>query len=154
MGNKGMRDQALDLVGIVADIVECYMMSEKDICERNGITQGEGRLIAKIEAENPVYVNILADDLGLSKSRISRLIESMRKKNIVKKTENEQDHRFNNLVLTAKGMKIKDLFLEDRVKRCTEIITPLNDKTVSEMIPMLKLLRVEFTAYKDRLKSK
>jgi DNA-binding MarR family transcriptional regulator len=151
MGKEGKRESALKLVGIVAEIVECYMMSEREICERNGITQGEGKLISKISTGEPVYVNSLSEDLGLSKSRISRLIESMRNKGIVAKSENENDHRFNNLVLTEKGKKIKNLFLEDRVKRCLEIITPISEDHISQLIPLLGVLKAEFSKYKEKL---
>ena len=151
MGKEGKRDSALKLVGIVGEIVECYMMSERDICDRNGITQGEGKLISKISSGNPVYVNSLSDGLGLSKSRISRLIESMRNKGLVSKTENENDHRFNNLVLTDRGKNIKNIFLEDRVKRCLEIITPISDDHIAQLIPLLEILKAEFNKYKEKL---
>lgn len=153
MTKEFYKEKANELVVIVGEIVDCYTMSERKICEGHGITQGEGRLIAKMNLEDQYYVNFLAEELDLSKSRISRLVESLRKKGIIDKTENEEDHRYNNIVLTQKGKDIRNAFLVDRINRCIEIISPIDQKNIETLLPQLYLLRTEFIRYKNQLKA-
>ncbi len=80
-----MKKYADELIEIIASVVDCYTMSERELCQRNGITAGEGKLISYMEITNEYYVNKMAEDLELSKSRICRLVESLRKKKIISK---------------------------------------------------------------------
>jgi DNA-binding MarR family transcriptional regulator len=94
----------------------------------------------------------MATDLELSKSRICRLVESLRRKKIVTKVENDKDHRYNNIKLTKKGTDVRDSFLNDRLQRCLTIITPIDDSKLDTLIPLLNMLQDEFTRYKEELK--
>ena len=145
-------EYARKLVALVAEIVDCYTMSEQDLCFRNGITHGESKLIAHMKPENEFYVHSMATDLELSKSRICRLVESLRRKKIVTKVENDKDHRYNNIKLTKKGIEVRDSFLNDRLQRCLTIITPIDDSKLDNLIPLLNMLQDEFTRYKEELK--
>ncbi len=143
---------AEQLIEIIAEVVDCYTMSERELCERNGITAGEGKLISYMDVDEMYHVNNMAKDLELSKSRICRLVESLRKKKIISKIENTEDHRYNNIKLTELGTKIRDSFLHDRMGRCMNIITPIEEQKVQELIPLLGNLRSEFNRYKQDLK--
>ena len=81
-----------------------------------------------IKFESNVNQTTIANLLGKDKTTISRSLNSLEKKELIKKSETQGDKRSNNIEITAKGEKI----LEDTIKEITSFRESLNDKLTKD----------------------
>ena len=131
-------------------LTRCFMEGEAQLCKNRRITNAESKIIHMISPDGENYVNRIADTLKLSKSRISRLVSSLKRKGLIAKKENEDDHRFNIISLTAKGQELKDLVYRDKLNRCAETLSLVPEKHHTNVLGSLDMLKNAFEKYKSR----
>lgn len=137
------------------NLLRCFTESETELCKNRKITNAESRIIHSINPGGDNYVNKIASDLKLSKSRISRLVSSLKRKGLIAKKENDEDHRFNVISLTAKGQELKNLVYQDKLNRCMETLSLVPEKVYPNLLANLETLKNAFDQYKEnRPKSK
>lgn len=85
-----------------------------------------------IKFEENVNQTTIANLLGKDKTTISRSINSLEKKGLIKKSDTLEDKRSNKVELTSAGEKI----LEDTIKEVTSFRESLNEKLTKEEIAM------------------
>lgn len=85
-----------------------------------------------IKFKSNVNQTTIASLLGKDKTTISRSLDSLEKKGLIKKTETLGDKRSNNIVLTKKG----EVVLEKTISEVTSFRESLNEKLNKEEIEM------------------
>ncbi|MGW7932073.1 MarR family winged helix-turn-helix transcriptional regulator [Staphylococcus xylosus] len=65
-----------------------------------------------IENEIPVYIKTLCDELYLDSGTISPIIKRLEKKELIRRLRTEDDERRVKVMLTTKGIKLKEEFSE------------------------------------------
>lgn len=90
-----------------------------------GVTMAQCHALLEIEELGEATTNVLANNLLLDKSTLSRTVDSLVKLGLVKRKENSNDRRYITLVLSNKG-----------VEKCNEI-NDNNDNTYSKMLSQL-----------------
>ncbi|PTH96653.1 MarR family transcriptional regulator, partial [Staphylococcus shinii] len=63
-----------------------------------------------IENEVPVYIKTLCDELYLDSGTISPIIKRLEKKDLIRRLRTEDDERRVKVMLTTKGIKLKEEF--------------------------------------------
>lgn len=63
-----------------------------------------------IENEVPVYIKTLCDELYLDSGTISPIIKRLEKKDLIRRLRTEDDERRVKVMLTRKGIKLKEEF--------------------------------------------
>lgn len=63
-----------------------------------------------IENEVPVYIKTLCDELYLDSGTISPIIKRLEKKDLIRRIRTEDDERRVKVMLTTKGIKLKEEF--------------------------------------------
>lgn len=63
-----------------------------------------------IENEIPVYIKTLCDELYLDSGTISPIIKRLEKKELIRRLRTEDDERRVKVMLTTKGIKLKEEF--------------------------------------------
>lgn len=63
-----------------------------------------------IENEVPVYIKTLCDELCLDSGTISPIIKRLEKKDLIRRLRTEDDERRVKVMLTTKGIKLKEEF--------------------------------------------
>lgn len=150
MNKKNLEQTSLKLLDSMYCLVHCFMESETEICKKRKITNAESKIINSINPDSENYVNKIADTLQLSKSRISRLVSSLKRKGLIAKKENDMDHRFNIISLTAKGIEIKQQLFQDKVNRCMDTLTFIPAQSHTNIIENLDTLKKAYDQYKEQ----
>ncbi len=92
------------------DIYKALYNFEKSFVEANGITINEGMLLCCLKDENPRSANELCDFIGLSNSRVSRVINTVETKGYIARKMGTTDKRQMIFTLTELGKeKIKEM---------------------------------------------
>lgn len=97
----------------------CYLfyITSKDIVnrfnkylKRYDISFPNYIVLLYIENEIPVYIKTLCDELYLDSGTISPIIKKLEKKELIRRLRTEDDERRVKVMLTTKGIKLKEEF--------------------------------------------
>ncbi|MBG3873669.1 MarR family winged helix-turn-helix transcriptional regulator [Staphylococcus xylosus] len=97
----------------------CYLfyITSKDIVnrfnkylKRYDISFPNYIVLLYIENEIPVYIKTLCDELYLDSGTISPIIKRLEKKELIRRLRTEDDERRVKVMLTTKGIKLKEEF--------------------------------------------
>lgn len=92
------------------DIYKALYNFEKRFAEANGITINEGMLLCCLKDEKPKLANELCEFVGLSNSRVSRVINSIETKGYILREIGANDKRQMVFTLTQSGkQKVKEM---------------------------------------------
>jgi len=80
------------------------MAKESEIFNRFGLTIGEGKVLLAA-AERSMSPSALAEELGVGRSRITPLVQSLVEKGFLERLESATDRRVRELTLTPAGEK-------------------------------------------------
>jgi len=149
LSKKNLEQTALKLLDSMYSLVHCFTESETEVCRKRKITNAESKIINSINSDGENYVNKIAETLQLSKSRISRLVSSLKRKGLIAKKENDLDHRFNIISLTAKGAEIKQQLFQDKLNRCMDTLSFISSEIHSDLITKLSTLKKAYDRYKE-----
>lgn len=117
----------------------CQVKIERTAHNLN-LTVAEFKLIRAIRDEEVLSAGELAKRLGLSSSRITRIIEGLVKKNIVQKDSGGSDRRVVHIRLTAVGLSTRQTLQQMYISVHRDIIDLLpSDAGESVMLAMQKL---------------
>lgn len=85
------------------DIYKTLYAYEKQFAEEAGITINEGALLCCMKDDQPKTANELCDFIGLSGSRVSRIIHAMEEKGFISREIGSLDKRQMIFTLTSAG---------------------------------------------------
>lgn len=94
----------------IKDIYKSLYNFEKEFAEKNGITINEGMILCCMKDGKPRSANELCDFVGLSNSRVSRVINTVEQKGFIAREMGKEDKRQMIFSLTDVGKeKIKEM---------------------------------------------
>ena len=105
--------------------------------------QGEGAVLICLQhSEGPIYPSTISEKVGLSRARVTNIINSLRQKGLVNLEQDETDRRKSIVTLTEKGEKLViegacalELYMdslfnaigEEKMTILVEIVNTVND---------------------------
>ena len=98
----------------------------------------------------PMYV--IAEQMKLSRSQITSIIEVLVKKGMVIRVTDEKDRRINRVVLTAEGRKMREKYLEVFKKHWNQKLSSLTTEEFEELyksIETIKKVTIKIMGSKD-----
>ena len=117
----------MELICKLKDMYKAFYAYEKQFSEQTGITINEGALLCCLKDGKPKSANDLCDFIGLSGSRVSRIINTAEEKGFISREIGVVDKRQMIFSLTVKGkqkieeMKQHKIDLEAFVSQLTAI---------------------------------
>ena len=96
------------------DIYKALYNFEKEFADRCGITINEGMILCCLKDGKPKAANVLCDFIGLSNSRVSRVINTVESKGYIRREMGLADKRQMIFSLTELGeQKVKSMIAEE-----------------------------------------
>ena len=105
------------------------------------ITMEQFGMLTMIRHEPSVSQQLIADTLHLNKSSVMRMIDSLEKKDLVRRVSDPNDRRINLLEVTAAGDKIREQVIEFHCQFSSRIeagITDSERETYFKVLAQLK----------------
>lgn len=87
---------------------------DQEYLSRYGVTTSQGEALLAFAADSRVSMNELSRALGLANSTMTRMVEKLVARGLVRRTEDEQDRRVVRVALTAEGRKLRGSLKEAR----------------------------------------
>ena len=134
------RRQAEQMADLTFELLEHCQYKREHIADQLKLTVVEFKLFRAFRTDPMLSVNELAERLGLSPSRLTRIIDGLEEKRFVRRTIGSQDRRVMEITLTEQGRKVQRQ-LEDTYVRTHEDILKLlpSGATESVILAMEKL---------------
>ncbi len=96
--------------------------------------------------KNPVNMNELARVLGVSHSRVTRIMDNLVSKKLVTRRPSEEDRRCWYAIITEKGKKLAENSQQTVVDQQKKILKQIPDKEVENVYKALKLYVEKYEA--------
>lgn len=123
--------------------------NEKELLHaaKYGISTVEFRCIRILAEKMQLNVNQMAHEMSLTSSRVTRIVDGLVAKKLVRRVSDKNDRRVFNLFLTPKGEKLAQQCIADHIKIHEEIIGYIPAEYHQSMIQLLELLNQAVEAW-------
>jgi Transcriptional regulators len=100
----------MELICQIKDIYKALYSFEKEFAEKNQLTINEAMLLCCMKDEKPRSANEIAEFIGLSNPRVSKIITTVEQKGWIVRSMGEEDRRKMIFSLSKEGkIKIKSM---------------------------------------------
>lgn len=116
--------------------------------EAKGVTVAEWALMRQLLELGPVYPSVVADQMGMTRGAISKLIDRLRDKELVAKTSEDGDRRFQTVTLTKTGKSLVPVLARLADENDRQFFGHLSPVAENDLIELLKEI-VQRNGWKD-----
>ena len=131
---------ALPLAGLLRHLVTRTSPDFFKEVERLELSFSQVKALNLLSDSDPLSVKGLSDALGLSVAGVSRAVEGLVQRGMVKRTEDPEDRRARCLTLTAKGARAMQGLVALRLAGIRAFVADLEPAEREALLPGLKLL--------------
>lgn len=116
--------------------------TEKEVrhVAKYGVTVAEFRCLKALLVNESVNMNQLAQEMQITNSRMTRIIDNLVDKKLVQRIENEQDRRMNIVTLTPDGQLKAQMMLQSAIAINSEILGRIPNEKHESVIDAIDLL--------------
>jgi DNA-binding MarR family transcriptional regulator len=109
------------IIDLVIVLKNSCIFKEELVMEEFSLSPAEYRGILSIQPGNWISCGELAQKMGISVSRGSRVIDKLAKKGFIRQSDDSSDKRFMRLILASKGLKLKKK-IDTMLEKCEQEI--------------------------------
>lgn len=106
-----------------------------------GLTSNEGSVLMFLSRNSKVYQEELIRELQIDKSAVTRLLQNMETKGLIKRIQAQEDKRFYLLEMTTLGQQKQRIVDLTFAKKDNILIAGLNEEEQYELRRMLNVIR-------------
>jgi DNA-binding MarR family transcriptional regulator len=106
----------------------------------SGVTVAEWVVLREMYGVDPVIPSVLAEQIGMTRGAISKLIDRLLEKQMVTREECGDDRRFQSVALTAKGRRLIPKLAALADENDEEFFSALSAAERKELVRMLQKL--------------
>lgn len=132
---------AEQMADLTYELLENCQVKIERTAHKLNLTVAEFKLLRSIRSDERVPAGELAKRLGLSSSRLTRIIDGLVKKRIVRKEVAGKDHRVVEILLTPEGAETREQLRLMYVTVHQDIISILPEDTGESVILAMEKLR-------------
>jgi DNA-binding MarR family transcriptional regulator len=141
---KNTNEPHLRLRHLIKEISNRCGQQDDKLCGGIGLNVSESNVLSAFGREKEITSSEIANKLELSNSRITRIIDNLIDKKLVKRNYSTTDRRIINLTLSEKGFE-KSKLLEHKYCKCYEDIINNSDegeikKIMDSLEKLIKLM--------------
>jgi DNA-binding MarR family transcriptional regulator len=143
--------QVRQFQGLITKLFQCCQERLQYQVDRFKLPDAELRCLMLFGEERYLTAKGIAQKLNVVKSRITKIIEGLARKNLIQRIKDPEDSRVTLLSLTPKGSdKIKEInfFLEDLH---TEVLSQMEPEQRKTMLTNLEVLKGAMEAVKEMM---
>ncbi|NIM49994.1 MAG: MarR family transcriptional regulator [Gemmatimonadales bacterium] len=141
--DPGLDQDAVALYRALTALTRVYQFRDRDkICCR-GISVTQCYALEALVWHGPLTLNQLASHLYLDKSTVSRVVDTLERKELVRRRPHTQDRRAISLSPTRKGRQLCDRIQQDMADRERELIADFEPEVRTAMIELIGRLARE-----------
>lgn len=110
------------------------------LCEHNGITTLQGRILLEIDRHGSHTIGTLASRLHIAGTNISTMCKKLEGKGLIVRVRDEFDERVVKVALSEKGKSVVEEINQELIEKISNSIQGETDQSLKEIINGLKKL--------------
>ncbi|MBU1984070.1 MarR family transcriptional regulator [bacterium] len=122
------------------DLAHCCVAKEMELFNRYGLSASEGHVLLTVAEAGRISPSIVANRLGVGRSRLTPLAQALVDKGFVTRNESSADRRVRDLTLTHDGRQIAHDAAKFRLEFHQRLLEGLPDSMRERMIETLYAL--------------
>jgi len=122
------------LADLTFSLLASCQEKENRLAEQHGLTQAEFRCLRLFSANENVNNKQIAERMGLSPSRLTRIIDGLVKKGYINREIDNSDRRNMRVYLSSKGVEIVELLNKAYVNIHQEILEDIDESQHQPLI--------------------
>ena len=150
-GKSKLLPQVQALANLTRELAQCCIAKESEIFGRFGLSAGEGNVLLAA-AEGISSPSALAERLGVVRSRITPLVQSLVVKGFLERAESASDRRVRNLQLTSGGRQVAMDADKRRLEFHRRLLEQFNEHERQKLIGTLSHLQEHMTDIRKNMK--
>lgn len=149
MLNLSTSAQAEKMADVTFRLLEQCQEKQERIARSLGLTVAEFRLMRAFRGEATLSVGDLARRMGLSNSRLTRILDGLVEKDVVSREVSHQDRRVIMVELTVRGQEIQQLLTERYLRTHQDILDLLPEGAIDSVITAIEKLAEAMNEWTD-----
>lgn len=145
--------QAEKMADVTFRLLDRCQEKQERIARSLGLTVAEFRLLRTFRGEAVLSVGDLARGMGLSNSRLTRILDGLVDKEVVTREVSSQDRRVIIVELTPRGREIQKTLTERYLRTHQEILDLLPEGAVESVITAMEKLEEAMHEWSDTPRS-
>jgi len=150
--NKTDNCFAKSIANLTLDMEKVCRTKETYFCDKINITPVEFKCLRYLLENSFPQVKELASHMSLTAARVTNLLNSLEKKEYIKRTISHMDRRVIQVQLTVSGKKFANNVQDEYIKFHQEIIESIGDE--AELMNLLESIKTFKTTLETFLKNK
>ncbi|WP_126378039.1 MarR family winged helix-turn-helix transcriptional regulator [Desulfovibrio ferrophilus] len=146
--NSAQLDQFRDLM---ISLMRCCQERNQYQCERFELPDAELRCLLQFEDEHYLTPKTIALRMNIAKSRVTRIVDGLRQKSLVKRSSDPEDSRISLLSLTPKGKQQLEEIVDFMAETHRSVLEQFSQEQRQTLINSLGSLKLSMEAIKERM---
>lgn len=134
------REQAEHLAGLTYGLLEQCQLKQTRLAAGLGLTVAEFRLLRMFRNEPVLPAGILAERFGVSPGRLTRVVDGLERKHLMRRTPSRRDRRVMEVSLTQKGARLQKDLLRDFSATHEEVLLHMPEGAADTVLLALQKL--------------
>jgi DNA-binding MarR family transcriptional regulator len=147
-----LQQQAQLLAGLTHNLAFCCIGKESELFNRYGLSSSEGHVLLTLSEHGSVTPSFLAARLGVGRSRMTPLVQSLVDSGFVSRTESLRDRRVRNLTLTSRGQEVAYASANFRTDFHARLLERFPERERDNLLSTLSILHDRIRQLRDELK--
>lgn len=105
------------------------------------LTGNEGTVLMILKHHPEIYQEDIIKELQIDKSAVTRLLQNMENKNLIRRIQSPEDKRYYLIVITKQGLEKQELVDNIFSKKDKDIVTGLSEYEQVELRRMLEVIK-------------
>jgi DNA-binding MarR family transcriptional regulator len=148
--NHTLHRQVRDFREAIAELVKKYQFRDRNETVAYGISVSQAYALRCLHREGPRVMKELAEDLHLTVSTLTRVVDQLVAKKLVRRSRSEEDRRLCRVELTARGRALWRRLEDELMEIDEEILSRLSSGERDAVISVLRLLAEATDAWRAR----
>jgi DNA-binding MarR family transcriptional regulator len=132
---------ALTLGEILRGLGREIQLLDRNLCSRHSLSPAQWHALHEIADSNRLGMNELAEHLRISRSTLTRIVDQLERKELVRRIPDPSDRRHTRLESTPAGQRLHDELLEDALFTQQTILRELPRHRWAQTLESLRSLQ-------------
>jgi DNA-binding MarR family transcriptional regulator len=140
MSTTSQKNEAEQLAELTYALLEQCQFKQERLAAHLGLTVTEFRLLRSFKNEPALPAGVLAERFGVSPGRVTRIVDGLVRKRLMRRTPARHDRRVMEISLTPRGARLQENLLSDFVGTHEDILSLLPEGGAAAVLLALEKL--------------
>lgn len=140
--------QVREFRGVMSDLVKRYQFRDRGETVAYGLSVSQAYALSALARHGPLSMGALARDLGLSVSTLTRTVDALVAKGLVRRMPDPEDRRVLRVALTSRGRGLWGRLEDELLAIDTDVLRALSPREREAVIRAMKLLSTATDAWR------